>query len=56
MGERLFREFKWFHENPELSYEEAGTTGRIREFLEGEGIEILECALETGLVAGIRGG
>ncbi len=56
MGERLFREFKWFHENPELSYEEAGTTGRIREFLEGEGIEILECALETGLVAVIRGG
>ncbi len=56
LRERLVQEFQWFHENPELAYEEIGTTGRIREFLEGEGIEILDCGLETGLVAVIRGG
>lgn len=47
--------FEWFHRHPELSYKEYGTTEKIREILEGEGVEILPCKLETGLVAVIRG-
>lgn len=47
--------FQWFHQHPELSYEEYGTTAKIREILMEEGVEILPCPLETGLVAVIRG-
>ena len=33
--EKKLREyFEWFHRHPELSYEEYGTTKRIREILE----------------------
>ncbi|MCM1174967.1 MAG: amidohydrolase [Blautia sp.] len=47
--------FYWFHEHPELAYEEVRTTGKIREILTVHGIEILPYQLETGLVAVIRG-
>ena len=47
--------FCWFHQHPELSYEEFETTARIREYLEEAGIEILPAELETGLAAVIRG-
>lgn len=47
--------FKWFHENPELSLQENATTGKIRQILEGEGIEIIPTDLSTGLIAVIRG-
>lgn len=47
--------FYWFHENPELAYEEVRTTEKIREILTAHGIEILPYELETGLVAIIRG-
>lgn len=47
--------FYWFHEHPELSYEEYETTAKIREFLENHGIEILSYDLDTGLVAVIYG-
>lgn len=47
--------FEWFHEHPELAYEEYETTEKIREILTQEGIEILPYNLETGLVAVIRG-
>lgn len=47
--------FYWFHRHPELSYEEYGTTAKIRELLTEAGVEILPCKLETGLVAIIRG-
>lgn len=47
--------FYWFHRHPELSYEEYGTTAKIRELLTEAGVEILSCKLETGLVAIIRG-
>ena len=55
LEERLIEYFKWFHKNPELSYEEYATTAKIKEILTQEGVEILPCALETGLVAIIRG-
>ena len=56
MTEQMLKEaFYWFHQNPELSYEEYKTTAKIRELLEKEGIEILPCKLETGLAAVIRG-
>lgn len=51
----LTEQFEWFHRHPELSYEEAGTTARIRELLTGAGIEILPYPLATGLVAVVRG-
>lgn len=53
--ERLIEYFKWFHKNPELSYEEYATTAKVKEILVQEGVEILPCTLETGLVAIIRG-
>lgn len=53
--EKLIEHFEWFHRNPELSYEEYATTAKIKEILTQEGVEILPCALETGLVAIIRG-
>lgn len=52
---RLKEIFKWFHSHPELSYKEYETTKKIREILEEEGVEILPCGLETGLIAVIRG-
>ena len=51
----LLEAFQWFHRHPELSYEEYGTTAKIRELLTNTGVEILPCKLETGLVAVIRG-
>lgn len=54
--EKELREaFYWFHENPELAYEEVRTTEKIREILTAHGIEILPYELATGLVAIIRG-
>lgn len=55
LEERLIQYFEWFHHNPELSYEEYETTAKIREILEKEGLVILDCPLETGLVAVVQG-
>lgn len=55
LNNRLISYFEWFHRFPELSYEEYETTAKIREILLKEGVEILECGLETGLTAVIRG-
>lgn len=52
---KLTEYFEWFHRHPELSYEEYETTAKIRELLEKEGIEILPCRLETGVIAVVRG-
>lgn len=46
---------KWLHSHPELSFQERQTTQRIRQELEGAGVEVLDSNLETGLVACIRG-
>lgn len=48
-------EFKWFHQHPELGFQEYGTTKKIKEILEEEKIEILESDLDTGLIAVING-
>lgn len=54
--EKELREaFYWFHEHPELAYEEVRTTEKIREILTAHGIEIPAYTLKTGLVAVIRG-
>ena len=37
LEEKLMEAFCWFHQHPELSYEEYETTARIREFLEEAG-------------------
>lgn len=55
LEEQLKTIFYWFHQHPELSYEEYQTTKKIREFLQNYGIEILPYNLETGLVAVICG-
>lgn len=47
--------FYWFHQNPELSFEEYETTRRIREFLEYHKVHILDLGLKTGLAAEIQG-
>ncbi|NLL77058.1 MAG: amidohydrolase [Clostridiales bacterium] len=47
--------FYWFHEHPELGYEEHGTTQKIREILENNNIEIVETGLSTGVIAVVRG-
>lgn len=43
-----------FHMHPELGYEEVRTSGIVKEFLDGLGIEFHECA-KTGICAIIRG-
>lgn len=48
--------FRWFHEHPELGYQEHDTTRKIREILEKSNIEVLETDLSTGVVAVVRGG
>lgn len=55
LQEELEEQFHWFHEHPELSYEEYETTKKIKELLTAHGIEILDVPLETGVVAVIRG-
>lgn len=55
LEEYLIQQFEWFHRHPELSYEEVGTTARIRELLTEAGIEILPYPLATGVVAVVRG-
>lgn len=55
LQEILEKEFKWFHQHPELSLEEYETTRRIKEILKRENIEILDVPLKTGVVAVIRG-
>ena len=50
--EQILELFYWFHRHPELSYEEFGTTEKIREILTQAGVEVLPLPLETGLVAG----
>lgn len=47
--------FCWFHEHPELGYQEYDTTRKIKEILQKDGIEILETGLSTGLIAVVRG-
>ena len=52
----LQEEFKHFHANPELSYEEFQTTARLKKILTEHEIEILNLPLETGIIAKIGTG
>lgn len=48
---------RWFHANPELSFQEVKTAAKVVEVLKGYGItEIFEGCGKTGVVALIRGG
>lgn len=47
--------FKDLHSHPEISYQEYRTTKKIKESLIQHGIEIVDLALHTGLVAIIHG-
>lgn len=47
--------FCWFHEHPELGYQEYDTTRKIKEILQKGGIEIVETGLSTGLIAVVCG-
>ncbi|WP_342759102.1 amidohydrolase [Kineothrix sedimenti] len=47
--------FCWFHEHPELGYQEYDTTRKIKEILQKDGIEIVKTGLSTGLIAVVRG-
>ncbi len=52
----LTSEFEWFHQHPELSFEEVETTKRIREDLAKAEIPVLDLPLKTGVVAQIGTG
>jgi amidohydrolase len=47
--------FKWFHRRPEIGNTEYQTTARIREILAAAGVEALDIALKTGVVAHVSG-
>lgn len=55
MEPKFIEDLRWFHENPEISFQEFDTTAYIRRELESLGIEILDFGLETGLVGYLRG-
>ncbi|MDR2618439.1 MAG: amidohydrolase, partial [Treponema sp.] len=56
LQKKLVPWFEWFHRHPELGHEEIETTAKIREILEGIGVEIMDTGLKTGLVARIGSG
>ena len=47
---------RWFHANPELSGKEYETSKKVKEELDRYGIEWIDCGLETGVLATIKGG
>ena len=53
--EKILAAVRRLHQNPELSEQEYETSAWIRAQLEGEGIEILNYPLKTGVLARIRG-
>lgn len=46
---------RWFHENPEISEYEYESSAKIKEELDKMGIEWVDCGLETGVLATIKG-
>ena len=55
LEQELTTYFQWFHQHPELGYQEYETTAKIKNILELQGIELLDLPLETGVVARIKG-
>lgn len=57
LKDEIFENRRWFHQNPELSFEEYNTAAKVVEHLRSYGIaEIFEGVGKTGVVALIRGG
>src|SRR5699024_5852252 len=52
---QFLKDLHWFHENPEMSFQEYDTTAYIKRELEDMGVELLDVGLETGVVGMIRG-
>lgn len=56
MEPQFIKDLHWFHENPEMSFQEYDTTAYIKKALSDMGVEIQEFdGLETGAVGIIRG-
>lgn len=56
IGQEIIENRRWFHANPELSFEEYKTAAKIAEILRSYGIEeVYEKVGRTGVVAVIRG-
>ena len=55
MEPQFIKDLHWFHENPEMSFQEYDTTAYIKKELESMGVELLDVGLETGVVGMIRG-
>ncbi|MBQ7520533.1 MAG: amidohydrolase [Clostridia bacterium] len=54
-NQALIAFFEDLHRHPELGFEEARTTARVREALTAAGIELLDAKLKTGLIAVVSG-
>lgn len=55
LQQKLVYYYRELHKNPELSFKEFKTTQSIRQWLEKEGIDLLEFPLNVGVVAEICG-
>ena len=44
---QFLKDLHWFHENPEMSFQEYDTTAYIKRELEDMGVELLDVGLET---------
>ncbi|AHV95994.1 amidohydrolase [Paenibacillus sabinae] len=56
LTEKLVQARRELHRHPELAEEEYETTGKLRQWLTGAGISILDLPLKTGLIAEIGSG
>jgi hypothetical protein len=48
--------YRWFHSNPELSFEEKETAARLAKELKGAGVEVTEGVAKTGVVGILKNG
>ena len=55
-GDYVVKMRRYFHENPEVSGKEYNTSKVVKEELDKMGIPWVECGLETGVLATIKGG
>jgi len=57
LQDEIYRNRRWFHAHPELSFQEFNTAAKIVEILRSYGVdEVFECVGRTGVIALIRGG
>lgn len=55
ISDELVKIRRWFHENPELSFKEFNTGGKIAEILRENNIEVIEQVGKTGVVGILKG-